>query len=90
MAMSEERDVSGRVRDWIVQEVDGTAVPEVNDTTPLFTGGLLDSIATMRLVSFLEDEFAISIDARDMTIENLNTITDITRVVKGKLAAQQS
>lgn len=88
--MSEERDVSGRVRDWIVREVEGAAVPEVNDTTQLFTGGLLDSIATMRLVSFLEDEFEISIDARDMTIENLNTIADITRVVDDKLAAQQS
>ena len=32
-------------------------IGEITDSTPLITGGLMDSISTMQLINFLEKEF---------------------------------
>ena len=39
----------------------------------LLASGLLDSLAVMRLVGFLEKEFSISVPPEDVTIENFQT-----------------
>ena len=39
---------------------------KLTDTTPLFTSGLLDSIASLQLVTFLEQEFGIKVAAHEV------------------------
>ena len=57
---------------------------ELQDTTPLITAGILDSIATLKLVAFLEERFGIQIAAHEASVEHLNTIADITALVQAK------
>jgi acyl carrier protein len=45
---------------------------------------VLDSIATLRLVSFLEQEFSISLEAHEADAEHLDTIERITQLVAAK------
>ena len=58
----------------------------LTDTTPLMTTGIIDSIAVLKLVTFLENEFDITIDAHEAVVDHLNTISDITRLVMSKKA----
>jgi acyl carrier protein len=55
------------------------------DTTPLISGGILDSLATLRLVAYLEEQFSIQIQAHETGIEYLNSINDIANLVNSKL-----
>jgi acyl carrier protein len=57
---------------------------ELQDTTPLITAGILDSIATLKLVACLEERFGIQIAAHEASVEHLNTIADITALVQAK------
>jgi acyl carrier protein len=57
----------------------------LTDSTPLVTGGILDSIATIRFVFFLEKQFQIKIYHHETTIDYLNTIEDIAQLVRSKL-----
>lgn len=57
-------------------------------TTPLMTGGVLDSLATLDLVSFLEQHYGIEFEAHETDVNHLGTLADITRTVSGKLAAR--
>ena len=77
-------DVADKIGGFIKEEVvlDPTASLEVN--TPLLEG-ILDSMALMQLVSFLEEEFDIEIDDTEVTAENFKTIADIERLVGGRL-----
>jgi acyl carrier protein len=50
------------------------------------TTGILDSIAVLKVVTFLENQFGITIGPREAVVENMNTISDITRLVKAKKA----
>jgi acyl carrier protein len=57
----------------------------LEDATPLITGGILDSISTVKLVSFLEEKYDIEFNAHEISVDNLNTLADITRIVDSKL-----
>lgn len=57
---------------------------ELADDTPLMTTGILDSLATLKLVTFLEEKFDIAVEAHEADAENLNTIQLITDLVARK------
>ena len=57
---------------------------ELTDQTPLITGGILDSIRTLKLVVFLEDRFDVTVEAHEAGVENLDSVGQITRLVAAK------
>ncbi|HWJ05645.1 MAG TPA: acyl carrier protein [Steroidobacteraceae bacterium] len=59
---------------------------ELTDQTPLISGGILDSIATLKLVMFLEERFKIGLEAHEADREHLDTLADIATLVRTKLA----
>ncbi len=60
---------------------------ELNDATPLITGGILDSISTLKLVNFLEDTFAITVEAHEAGVDCLDSIGQISEMIQEKQAA---
>lgn len=52
--------------------------------TPLISGGIIDSISTLKLVTYLEEEFEIRVQANEMNADNLDTLTEITSFVLSK------
>jgi acyl carrier protein len=78
-------DIQSKVKDYILREfLPGEDPNELQSDTPLITGGILDSIATLKLVSFLEEQFGISIAAHEADVDHLNTIDDIAALVISK------
>jgi acyl carrier protein len=75
------------VKEYILQEfLSGENPDELTDSTPLITGGILDSMAIMKLMAFLEDRFRIEIQAYETGLDYLNTISDIAKLVDSKLS----
>jgi acyl carrier protein len=73
------------IKDYIMREfLAGEDPSQLTTTTPLLTTGVLDSIATLKLVGFLEQEFAISVAAHETDSEYLDTIDSIARLVQSK------
>ena len=74
------------VRTFILKEfLPGEDREHLTDSTPLITGGILDSLATIKLVSFLEEHFHIQIQAHETDVEYLNNLDSITNLVQSKL-----
>jgi len=83
--MSTPTDITGTVKDFILREfLPGEDASQLEVSTPMMTTGILDSIATLKLVSFLEDTFKITIEAHEADREHLNTLADIEQLVKSK------
>lgn len=73
------------VKDYILNEfLPGEDPAALTEATPLITGGILDSLSTLKLVSFLEEKFGIQIEAHEADVEHLNTLTDIAALVQAK------
>jgi acyl carrier protein len=65
----------------------GEDADELKEGTRLITGGILDSISTLKLVTFLEDQFGIRIEAYEAGVEHLDTIRLIAELVVAKRSA---
>jgi acyl carrier protein len=80
-------EIRSTVKDYILQEfLPGEDPNELTDTTPLVTGGVLDSIARLRLVLFLEEHFGVKLQAHETGPEHLDTIATISKLVSSKKA----
>ena len=76
------------IRNYIVTEyLPGEQPANLRDDMPLRTSGILDSMATLSLVSFLEKTFEISIDAHETGVADFDRIEDIAALVARKRAA---
>ena len=79
------------VKDFILKEFFSKEDSDrLTTSTPLVTGGYIDSLATLKLVSFLEDEYNIELAAHEIKAENLNTIADIANFVRSKMEVKQN
>jgi len=81
--MSEE--ITNAVREYVLKEfLPGESPDALKTDTPLITGGILDSIATLKLVAFLEERFDIGIEAHEASMEHMDTVAQITELVLSK------
>ena len=77
--------IRSAVRAFILVEfLPGEDPSELTDETPLMTGGILDSISTLKLVVFLEDRFGIGLEAHEAGVEHLDTVAQIVGLVAEK------
>jgi acyl carrier protein len=78
-------DIQDTLKQFILQEfLPGEDPNELTDTTPLITGGVLDSIATLKLVMFIEERFGITLQAHETDPDYLDTIALISNTILAK------
>jgi acyl carrier protein len=78
-------EIGRDVKEFILREFLPGENPEaLTDSTPLIAGGILDSLATLKLVAFLEEKFKVTVAPHETDEEHLGTISDIVRLVKSK------
>jgi acyl carrier protein len=83
--MDELAGIREAVRAYILAEfLPGEDPEELRDDTPLITGGILDSIATLKLVAHLEEKYGIELQAHEADADHLNTVSDICELVQSK------
>ena len=78
-------DAAERIKDFVKQEIlfeDANAA--LNDDTPLLAG-IMDSLGLMQLVSFIEEEYDVTVDDSEVTVDNFRTVADIERLVSQKV-----
>jgi len=79
-------DATQKIRAFVLDEF----LPEeeaghLREDTPLITTGILDSLGVLKLMAFLERCFSIRIEAREVDIDDLNTIQSMCGLVESKL-----
>jgi len=62
----------------------GESPDTLSDDTPLQSSGILDSLAAVGLITFLEKEFQVELDVYDTAIERVDTIRDTASTVVRK------
>jgi len=62
-------------------------LPLKNDT-PLLETGLLDSLSVLKLVLFLEQEFGVVVDPKDLVAEHFETVDAICAYLRAQHQVQ--
>ena len=82
----DKQAIHDTVKRFILEQfLPGEDPNELTSDTPLMTTGILDSLATLKLVTFLEQHFDIAVEAHEADSENLDTLDLITNLVSRKV-----
>jgi len=80
--------IQSAVQSYILQEfLPGASPSELAVDTPLISSGVLDSLATVRLVAFLEDQYHITIEPHEANVDFLDSVGQIAELVRAKQGA---
>jgi acyl carrier protein len=70
------------LREWLRSEDDRDAL---EDDTELLSSGVVSSLALVRMVAFLEREFAVTIAPHEMNAKHMDTVAKIVGLVEARL-----
>lgn len=77
------------IRKFLVDEVLEGVNANVTADTPLLEWGVLSSMSTMRLVSFLSERFGVEVPSGEVVGKNFKDLGSITAMVLRMRAEQQ-
>jgi acyl carrier protein len=73
------------LKKFIIEEfVPDGHVDEITDDLDLIKNGILDSLAILKLVAFVEDHYDIALEPEEIDPENLNSINAIAAMISAK------
>jgi len=72
------------IKQYIIENIIREKV-EIDLNISLLDEGIIDSLGYLKLISFLEKQYDISIDLGEIDIENFDTIIKIAKFVENKL-----
>lgn len=76
-------DITKAVRDYIIREyLEEGDDREITETTPLISGGIVDSFSMVSLLRFLEKNYSIHIPDDAATPEAFDTVQSIAALVQ--------
>ena len=77
--------VEGLIRKYMNENVlYGDSAIEYTDDTSFLAAGILDSMAVLELVSWVETTFKIKPDVRDITPENFDSVERLAAFIRAK------
>ena len=81
-------DIRQILRDHLLtKHLPGEDPANLTDETALRTDGILDSVATLELVTFVEQRFGIELAAHETSVEHFDRLGDIVALVASKQAS---
>jgi acyl carrier protein len=78
-------DTRSRVRAFIVENFLFGNEDGVKDDSSFLDEGIIDSTGILELVSFLEEEFSISVEDEELVPENLGSINNVVAYLEKKI-----
>jgi acyl carrier protein len=80
------QEIKETVRQFILANfLPGEDAANLADDTELKESGILDSLSTLKLVSFLEETFKVEFEANDLDAGNLASVASIEKLVRSKM-----
>ncbi len=79
-------EIKSEIKSFILEEfLPGERPEALTDSTELVTHGVLDSLSTLQLATFIEDRYSVKLKAHEVNIDYFNTLPDISNLIFSKL-----
>lgn len=79
-------EIRSGVRDYLLDQfLPGEDPTTLTDSTALISGGVLDSIGSVKLVSYLEEKYGVRFEAHEVSVDYLDTVDLVVDTVHRKL-----
>lgn len=81
-------EIKDQVQAFILANFYVSEPSSLGESTPLLAKGIVDSTGVLEVVSFLEEQFNITVEDDEMLPENLDSVAKIAAFVRKKQEAQ--
>jgi acyl carrier protein len=75
--MIKREEIIEKIKRFVCAELLNNPGYKLQDNEPLFSNGAIDSFAMAQIGVFIEMEFSIYIPDPELTVENMDTVTQI-------------
>jgi acyl carrier protein len=83
------KGAQNRLREFISKEIMLERGASSVTTQTALVGGVLDSLGLMQLVSYIQEEFGVTLEDAEVTPENFRTVREVERLVAEKVLAKE-
>jgi len=83
---SSEADIKAKVKEFITNNFLLGKGTELKESDSFLDSGIVDSTGVLEIVDFLQDTFAIKVSDDELLPDNLDSVSNIARFVRTKLA----
>lgn len=73
--------VKEQLREFLAE---ASGIPDIDDSTELFSTGIVNSLFAIQLMMYIEKTFNIAIDMEDLDFSNFNSIDAINNFIESK------
>lgn len=82
----DNESIESEIKRFVLENPD-TQIPmqNLNSDQSLLASGLIDSLAVLDIIAFLETQFDIQFDAEDLTGENFDRISSMAALVRSRM-----
>lgn len=78
--------IKATLKDFVLENFLPDEDPDaLEDDTPLITGGVLDSIATIKFATFVEEQYGVDLAPHEMSADYIDTVSDMAKLIQSKL-----
>ena len=77
--------INGQIRSFIIENFLFGNDEGLKDDTSFLEEGIIDSTGILELVSFMEEQFSITVDDEELIPENLDSINNVTFYLEKKI-----
>ena len=83
--MSDASAIQAAVKQYILSEfLQGEDSAALTGDTPLISGGIMDSLSNMQLVTYIEENFDVTIGAHEISPDHMDTLELIAQLIASK------
>ena len=78
-------DIKARIEEFIIEELcpaRGIELDYIDEDEPLIVTGIVDSLAMMQILSFVDEELEIDISGEEIKLENFKNLKTICNYIK--------
>ena len=90
MSNPSKEQLKNVVKAYILEHIlQGEDAENLTDKTRLVSDGILDSLASLKLVAYLEETFGVKIEAHEVDVDHLDSLDRIADLLISKRAKSE-
>ena len=83
--MANSDQITASIKEYILQDfLPGENPDMLTEETALVESGVLDSLAILKLVAFIEEQFDVTLEAHEVDTQYMNTIAAMVQLIVSK------
>ncbi len=83
--------IEAGIKRFLLEDPDfGLQIRDLSADQSLLAGGLIDSLAVLDIIAFLESRFHVQFEPEDLTAENFDRISSMAALVRSQIDESKS